>query len=81
MNDETITVKEQYYDLTKYKDEVASFVVKKRNDLDVTSKMRSMYDSLRDVIFAGGTTSDKERFPHAAEVFKIYKSAIIASSL
>lgn len=81
MNDETITVKEQYYDLTKYKDEVASFVVKKRNDLDVTSKMRSMYDSLRDVIFAGGTTADKERFPHAAEVFKIYKSAIIASSL
>lgn len=81
MNDETITVKEQYYDLTKYKDEVASFVVKKRNDLNVTSKMRSMYDSLRDVIFAGGTTADKERFPHAAEVFKIYKSAIIASSL
>lgn len=81
MNDETITVKEQYYDLTKYKDEVASFVVKKRNDLDVTSKMRSMYDSLRDVIFAGGTTADKERFPHAAEMFKIYKSAIIASSL
>ena len=81
MNDETITVKEQYYDLPKYKDEVASFVVKKRNDLDVTSKMRSMYDSLRDVIFAGGTTADKERFPHAAEVFKIYKSAIIASSL
>lgn len=81
MNDETITVKEQYYDLTKYKDEVASFVVKKRNDLDVTSKMRSMYDSLRDVIFAGGTTADKERFPHAAEMFKTYKSAIIASSL
>lgn len=81
MNDETITVKEQYYDLKKYKDEVASFVVKKRTDLDVTSKMRSMYDSLRDVIFAGGTTADKERFPHAAEMFKIYKSAIIASSL
>ncbi|MCM1324168.1 MAG: hypothetical protein NC218_08395 [Acetobacter sp.] len=81
MNDETISIKEQYYDLKKYKDEVAQFVVKKRLDLDVLSKMQSQYTALRDVIFAGGTTSDKERFPHAAEMFKIYKSAIIASSL
>lgn len=81
MIDETISVKEQYYDLKKYKDEVAQFVVKKRASLDVISTMEDSYLKLKDVVFAGATHSDTERFPHAAEIFKVYKSAIIASSL
>lgn len=81
MVDEVITVKEQYYDLNKYADEVAEFVVKKKADLDVLSNMQSKYRELKDAIFSGTVTSDDLRFPQAAEVYKVYKSAILESSL
>lgn len=81
MVDETRTTYEEYYDIKKYKDEIAQFVTKKKLDLDVTSSLESNYEALRDIIFAGTTSSDTERYPHAAEMFKIYKSAIISSSL
>lgn len=81
MNDELITSKEQWYDLTKYKDEIAQFVCKKKNDLDVLSKMKSDYELLYRIIFAGTESSDTERFPHAAEMYKVYKAAIIQACL
>lgn len=79
--DEEITTKEQWYDLKKYKDEIQSFVKKKRQDLDCLSTLETNYNRLYKTVFAGGTESDVERFPHAAEMFKTYKSAIIESSL
>ncbi len=79
--DEQITTKEQWYDLNKYKDEIQSFVKKKRQDLDCLQTLETNYNRLYKTVFAGGTESDIERYPHAAEMFKTYKSAIIESSL
>lgn len=81
MVDEKIVTKEEWYDLKPYRDEVRQFVTKKRNDLDVLSNMEKIYDKFYKIIFSGSTESDVERFPHAAEMYKVYKSAIIESSL
>lgn len=79
--DETVEYKEDYYDVTKYKDEIGSFIKQKRIDLDRLSDMQSNYENLKRSIFAGTSDADEERYPHAAEMFKVYKSAIIESSL
>ena len=81
VDDETVEFKEDYYDVKKYKEEIGSFVKRKRVELDILSNMEANYVSLKNSIFAGTTTSDEERYPHAAEMFKVYKSAIIESSL
>lgn len=81
MNDETITTKQDWYDVTKYKDEIQNFVRAKRNDLDVTSSMEKTYNELYRTVYAGTEEGDVERFPYAAESFKIYKSALIESCL
>ena len=81
MDDETVEFKEDYYDVKKYKEEIGSFVKRKRVELDILSNMEANYVSLKNSIFAGTTTSDEDRYPHAAEMFKVYKSAIIESSL
>lgn len=81
VDDETIEFKEEYYDVKKYKDEIGQFIKQKRVELDVLSEMESNYTTLKKSIFAGSSDSDEERYPHAAEMFKVYKSAIIESSL
>lgn len=81
MNDETLTTKEQWYDLSKYKDEVRQYIINRRYSLDQTSKMYEMYQSLYRTVYAGTEESDIERFPHNAEVFKVYKSALIDACL
>ncbi|MCM1324129.1 MAG: hypothetical protein NC218_08200 [Acetobacter sp.] len=81
MQDETTTLKMEWYDLKKYKDEVASFVRRKRADLNVTSKMRETYLKLYKSVYPGAVMSDKERFTHAQEMFKVYRAALIESSL
>lgn len=82
MADEKITVKQQWYDLAKYKDEIANFVKNKRVQLDVNSKQEALYNKFYASVFAGTEESqDNERFPHMAELFKVYKSAILESSL
>lgn len=79
--DESVKTKEQWYDLNKYKGEVQTFVGKKKLDLDVTSTMEQVYNRLYRVCFSGVTESDIERFPHTAEVFKVYKTALIEACL
>lgn len=81
MADEIITTKQEWYDVKKYKDEIAQFVRQKRLDLDVSSKMEEIYNSLYRTVYGGATEADIERFPFAAEQFKVYKSAVIESSL
>lgn len=81
MTDETLSTKEQYYDVKKYKDEVATWVRKKKCDLDQTSRMEALYKALYNSVYAGTTTSDVERYPHAAEMFKVYKASIIEACL
>ena len=79
--DETLEYKEECYDVAKYKDEIGSFIKQKRIDLDNLSDIQGNYERLKRSIFAGTSDSDEERYPHAAEMFKVYKSAIIESSL
>lgn len=79
--DEKITSKEQWYDLNKYKDEVASYVNKKKLNLDCSTTLRREYDKLYSAVYAGTEESDVERFPHSAEIFKVYKSALIDACL
>ena len=80
-SDETISTKEQWYDLNKYKSEIESFVIKKRADLDNLSVMQQVSDALYKICYSGTTESDRERFPLASELFKVYKTALIESSL
>lgn len=79
--DEKITSKEQWYDLTKYQNEICSYVTKKKLNLDCSSKLRATYDKLYSTVYSGSEESDVERFPHSAEVFKVYKSALIDACL
>lgn len=79
--DEQIEVKQEWYDLNKYKDEIQLYVSKKRKDLDVIGRMEMSYDYFYKSVYAGSEEADTERFAHAAEMFKTYKSAIIQSSL
>lgn len=81
MADEVITTKQQWYDLKKYKDEIQQFVSKKRLELDVLSSMEQNYNILYSTVYAGTEEADTERFPHSAEQFKVYKSALVESCL
>lgn len=82
MSDETITVKQDWYDVSKYKDEICQFVTKKKVDLgSVLSTMQGNYVKLYRTVYSGTTESDVERFPHSAEMFKVYKAANIEASL
>ena len=82
MSDETITVKQDWYDVSKYKDEICQFVTKKKVDLgSVLSIMQGNYLRLYRTVYSGTTESDVERFPHSAEMFKVYKAANIEASL
>lgn len=81
MPDEKLTIKQQWYDLSKYKDEIASFVKTKRVQLNINSKAEENYNKFYRSVFSGAEESDKERYPHMAELFKVYKSAILESSL
>lgn len=79
--DEVINSKEQWYDLKPYKDEIAAFVIKKKVSLDCISKMEQSYNKLYSTVYAGSEEAKTERFPHSAEIFKIYKSAVIEACL
>ena len=80
-SDETISTKEQWYDLTQYKSEIQNFVIKKRQQLDKHSNMQKVSDALYRICYSGSTEAERERFPFAAELFKVYKTALIESSL
>lgn len=79
--DEVITSKEQWYDLNPYKDEIACFIRKKKVSLDCIATMEQQYNRLYKTVYAGSEESETERFPHSAEVFKVYKAAVIEACL
>ena len=81
MADEKLTTKEQWYDLKKYKDEVRQFVIKKRLALYETANLEKVYRKLYRAAYAGTEESDTERYTHTAELFKVYKAALIESCL
>jgi len=81
MSDEKLTTKEQWYDLKKYKDEIRDFVIKKRLALYETSKLEKVFRKLYIAAYAGTEESDTERYTHTAELFKVYKAALIEACL
>lgn len=80
-NDETITVKEQWYDLKPYHSQIQQYVKGKRHDLNNLSQMQKMYEVLYKDCYAGASDAKVLRYPHAAEIFKVYKTTLIESSL
>lgn len=81
-NDEVVTYEEEYYDLKKYKDELCQWVYHKKNNLESNiDTLEQIYNKLYEVVFAGTTQDVVERYPQATETFKVYKSALIQSSL
>ena len=81
ISDEVVTTKEKYYNLKNYEDELSDYVVKKYKSLDCISKMQADFNKLFSVIFNGAVSGDKERFPHTAELYKVYKAALIQACL
>ena len=81
MVDEIITKKVEAYNLTPYKDEIRQFVVANKEQLDNFSNMVTTYNELYKSIFLGSEEAKTERFPQAAETYKVYKAALIEACL
>lgn len=81
MIDEQITTKQEWYDVVKYKDEIQSFVKRRKAELDTTSNMLALYNTFYRSVYMGSNETKVERYPHAAESFKVYKAAIVEACL
>lgn len=79
---ENIVIKENWYDLNKYKDEIRKYIVDRKYDLGHHSGMEKVYNTLYRSIFTGAQGTDiKERYPFLKEIFNVYKSALIEACL
>ena len=79
---DNVEIKENWYDLTKYKDEIRKYIVDRKNDLGHLSDMDSVYNVLYRTIFTGASGTDKkERYPFLKELFNVYKSSLIEACL
>lgn len=81
MVDEIKTIKVDAYNLMPYKEEIRQFITMNKNQLDNFSNMVSTYNQLYRSIFLGAEQSETERFPQAAETYKVYKAALIEACL
>ena len=79
---ENVVIKEDWYDLNKYKDEIRKYIVDRKYDLGHHSNMEKTYNTLYRAIFTGAQGTDiKERYPFLKEIFNVYKSALIEACL
>lgn len=78
---ENIIIKENWYDLSKYKDEIARYISGRKVDLGHQSNMFRNYDILYKSIYAGAEGTDKERYTTTKENFNVYKAALIEACL
>ena len=75
---ENIVIKEQWYNLNTYKDEIRKYIRDQKVNLGQHSDMLLNYNILYRSIFAGAKVSDKkERFPFAKEMFNTLKALLI----
>lgn len=74
---EKSVIKEQWYNLTPYKDEISKYISERKDELGRHSNMLKNYNILYRSIFSGAENSDKERYTCAKEMFNVYKAAII----
>lgn len=78
---ENVVIKEDWYDLKPYRDEIRKYIVECKNDLGHHSRMRKNYDILYRSIFAGAEGADKERYTVIKELYNVLKSIIIEACL
>lgn len=78
---ENIVIKEDWYDLTKYKDELRTFILNRRPGLGNHQMMFDNYEYLYRAIYSGAEEADKERYTSAKETFNVYKAALIEACL
>lgn len=74
---ENYVIKENWYDLTPYRNEIRKYIVDQKLNLGHHSRMYDNYDILYRSIFSGSETSDEERYTTAKESYNVYKAALI----
>ena len=79
---ENIVIKEKWYDLDKYSDEIAGFITDRRKVLGHHSRMWKIYQILYENIFTGAEQTDLEQYyPYLKELYNTYASTIIEACL
>jgi len=74
---ENVVIKEDWYDIKKYSDEIKNYIVDRRSDLSHHSDMYRNYNILYKSIYSGARGTDKQRYTTSKEMFNVYKSALI----
>ena len=79
---DNVVIKENWYDLNQYSDEITKYVIDRRNNLGNHARMYKIYDILYRSIFTGAEGTDKrKRYPFLKEMYNVYKSALIEACL
>lgn len=79
---ENVVIKEKWYDLDKYSDEIAGFITDRRKVLGHHSRMWKIYEILYANIFTGAEKTDlKQHYPYLKELYNTYASTIIEACL
>lgn len=78
---ENYVIKEDWYDLSKYHDELKTFILNRRPGMGNHQQMFDNYEYLYRAVFSGAEEADVERYTSAKENFNVYKSAIIEACL
>lgn len=79
---ENIVIKEKWYDLNKYGDEIAGFIKDRKNCLGQQSRMWNTYKILYSSIFTGAESTDlKQNYPFLKEMYNTYISTLIEACL
>ena len=59
---ENVVIKEDWYDIKKYSDEIKNYIVDRRSDLSHHSDMYHNYNILYKSIYSGARGTDKQRY-------------------
>lgn len=79
---DNIIIKENWYDLNPYGDEIRKYIVDRKQDLGHHAKMLKLYNMLYKSIFTGAMGTDNEqKYPFLKEMFNVYKSSLIEACL
>ena len=79
---ENTVIKENWYDLKPFKEQIAKYIKTRKDNLGHHSRMYEIYNILYKTIFSGSLESDAvRRYPFIKEMFNVYKSALIEACL
>ena len=79
---ENVVIKEDWYDLNKYSDEIRDYITDKKNCLGHHADMWRVYNILYRNIFSGAEQTDKRlHYPFLKQMYNTYMSALIEACL